>query len=156
GGRPSLEGGQEADGLRDSILRATQRNRADLVFGQAALPGHAGGKGGSLRGHRQESALGLYRGRLQTAVRAVVQRETFMRWGVVSSLLVVAGVLGCARNPRERYIPTADAARQALEAALNAWQNGEPPGLIDTLTPSVQVADSFRRAGQRLGHFEIL
>jgi hypothetical protein len=79
-----------------------------------------------------------------------------MHWGVVSSLLVVAGVLGCARNPRERYIPTADAARQALEAALSAWQNGEPPGLIDTLTPSVQVADSFRRAGQRLGHFEIL
>ena len=38
---------------------------------------------------------------------------------------------GCADRRAERYVPAPDAAREALEVALQAWQGGSPPGKVE-------------------------
>jgi hypothetical protein len=77
--------------------------------------------------------------------------------GVVWALLVVCG-WGCARRSEgfERYIPDPAPARSALAAALDAWRAGQPPGKIETTTPTVMVVDSQRPIDQRLTAYEIL
>ena len=72
-------------------------------------------------------------------------------------VLLLAGP-GCSagRRGHAAYVPPEPAARQALEAALDAWQRGEAPGRVGTASPAVQVADSFRRPGQTLQRYEIL
>jgi hypothetical protein len=75
---------------------------------------------------------------------------------VVAGLLLVA--VGCSEQPDpNRFYPPADRARQALEAALTAWQNGAPTGPVPgTANPQVQLADNQRPPGQRLKSFTIL
>jgi hypothetical protein len=53
-------------------------------------------------------------------------------------------------------VPPDDKARQALEAALAAWQNGQAPGKVEAGPVPIQVVDSRWRAGQKLRGFEIL
>jgi hypothetical protein len=65
---------------------------------------------------------------------------------------------GCAgkSGDAERFIPKSGTARAALEAALNEWRDGQPPGAVAGATPAVQVVDTHRRPEQRLEQFEIL
>jgi hypothetical protein len=71
--------------------------------------------------------------------------------------LLLACVVGCGRKPGyERFVPSEDAGRSALEAVLKAWQAGEPPGAITDATPPVQTVDTHRRPGQRLRRYEVL
>jgi hypothetical protein len=72
----------------------------------------------------------------------------------VPMLFAIAGCGGGAGY--ERFIPTEDKARSALEGALTAWQHGAPPGKVDGTNPIVWVADSQRRPGQRLRGYDIL
>jgi hypothetical protein len=65
-------------------------------------------------------------------------------------------VVGCAGGSGDRFVPETTTARSALEAALNAWQRGEPPGEIQDISPPVQVTDTQRRPNQTLKAFEIL
>lgn len=67
-------------------------------------------------------------------------------------------VVGCAGRSAdiEHYTPETGTARAALEAALNEWRNGQPPGEIRGASPAVQVVDTHRRPEQRLERFEIL
>jgi hypothetical protein len=68
-------------------------------------------------------------------------------------------VCGCVRRDRdgfERYVPAPATAKLALEAALEAWMRGQPPGPIDTVSPKVCVVDSLRAAGRPLERFVIL
>ena len=53
-------------------------------------------------------------------------------------------------------MPSEPAARQALDAALATWQQGQPPGAVPDQSPNVQFVDSNRRAGQKLVGYEIL
>src|SRR5262245_12965177 len=69
---------------------------------------------------------------------------------------VIVAAAGCGGDPRARYIPAEPAARQALEVALAAWQDGQPPGPVAGTTPLVRVVDGHRRPGQKLQDFEIL
>jgi hypothetical protein len=66
--------------------------------------------------------------------------------------------LGCSRQgtKSQDFTPPADKARQALEAALNHWQSGKPPGTVPETSPTVEVVDSKWRGGQKLKSFEIL
>ena len=73
--------------------------------------------------------------------------------------LLLGGLLlccGCGPRGSERYCPPPAAAREALEAALGAWQEGRAPGLLDAHTPPIMVVDSERRPGQRLDRYEVL
>jgi hypothetical protein len=65
---------------------------------------------------------------------------------------------GCSREGRrvEDFTPPADKARQALEAALNHWKTGQPPGRVPGTTPAVEVLDSKWKAGQKLKDYEII
>jgi hypothetical protein len=56
----------------------------------------------------------------------------------------------------ERFIPAEDRARQALEAALEAWQSGEPHGPVAGTVPPVEFVDSHHKPGQRLRAYSIL
>lgn len=64
--------------------------------------------------------------------------------------------LGCNKNSASRYVPSERTAKQSLEAALDLWKSGKPPGKIDTVKPIVQAVDSRWLAGERLAGYEIL
>jgi hypothetical protein len=66
--------------------------------------------------------------------------------------------LGCSgQSSVESFHPKGDVAKDALEAALTAWQNGQlKPGLIEDRDPSVQVQDEAWNAGSKLKSFEIV
>jgi hypothetical protein len=63
---------------------------------------------------------------------------------------------GC--GPRApNYVPPRDASRQAVETALNAWQNGGAVGkTIETASGRVQTVDSGWGKGRKLASYEIL
>jgi hypothetical protein len=69
-------------------------------------------------------------------------------------LLVVSA--GCSNGSYNKYIPSDDQARQALEAALNAWQEGKKPGPVEGAPQAVQAVDSRWQSGQVLRSFEVL
>lgn len=84
-------------------------------------------------------------------------------WLAIELLLatiLVSGVGGC--HPRstgyERYVPSAKLAREALDQVMMAWKNGEPAGPLKCQSSpiTIRVADTARRAGQRLGMYEVL
>lgn len=63
---------------------------------------------------------------------------------------------GCTNKSYDKYIPSEDKARQALEAALNAWRDGKKPGPVEGAPMSVQVVDSEWLYGKRLRSYEIV
>ena len=69
-------------------------------------------------------------------------------------MFAAAALAGCESRTREDYVPEGAAARIALEKALDAWKQGEPPGRIEG-SPAINVGDTHRRAGQRLADYEI-
>lgn len=77
-------------------------------------------------------------------------------------LVLLAAAAGCSRPQRnEDFIPPADTARSAVDAALRAWAGGDPvrgdtqpvPG---TGSPQVLFADSTRSKGRKLTGYTIL
>ena len=82
-------------------------------------------------------------------------RENIVRAVVLLALLVCGAISSCARHAPD-FVPTKDAARQALDAALTAWVNGKSVGLIDSASPPVQVVDNGWWKGQRLASYEVL
>src|SRR2546428_8441960 len=75
------------------------------------------------------------------------------RW----SLIVLVGVVaGCSGKSYERYIPATATARQALQTGLNAWRDGQRPGLLGNETASVDFVDSRWLDGPVLRDFEII
>jgi hypothetical protein len=75
------------------------------------------------------------------------------------SLAVMASLscgLGCSGNTHAAFLPPEQIARQALEAALSAWQSGAPPGKIEGETSDIQALDFKWRAGHKLASYEIL
>lgn len=70
--------------------------------------------------------------------------------------LLMAGLAGCGGSAgMERYVPSVESGRSALEAALAAWQEEIPPGRIDSVRPVVMLVDTQRRKGQSLSKFQI-
>jgi hypothetical protein len=78
-----------------------------------------------------------------------------VRRAVWCGLVLLAGA-GCGARDYSRYVPSDDRARQALEAALAAWQKGQAVGKVEGGPVPIQVVDSRWRQGQKLGSFEIL
>lgn len=69
--------------------------------------------------------------------------------------LVSTAITGCGRKGDPRVTPEA-AARQALESALTAWQNGQAHGKIAGTSPPVEVADSVWKRGEKLKSYQII
>lgn len=72
--------------------------------------------------------------------------------------LLAAFAGGCGAKLPSHYTPSEATAQQALTAALDAWKAGRADPSLELADPPLrlQVADSYRRAGQRLKDFEIL
>jgi hypothetical protein len=70
----------------------------------------------------------------------------------------LSALAGCSRQGAkvEDFTPPSDKARQALEAALNHWKSGQPPGKVPNTSPTVEVTDSKWKGGQKLKEYEIL
>lgn len=77
------------------------------------------------------------------------------RCRLVVALLACWALAGCSGQNKAR-ITSAPTARQALEAALDAWKAGKAAGKIDSVTPPVQVVDSVWARGTKLDNYEIL
>jgi hypothetical protein len=74
-----------------------------------------------------------------------------LAWG-----LLLGVCAGCFSRGYDKYIPSEDKARQALEAALNAWRDGKKPGQVEGAPMPVQVVDSVWLSGKKLQSFEIV
>jgi hypothetical protein len=89
----------------------------------------------------------------------VMTCHTQHRWHPRTTLLALSLIIaGCSgQSSVESFHPKGDVAQEALEAALTAWQNGQPrPGLIEDVDPPVQVQDDAWNAGSKLKSFEIV
>jgi hypothetical protein len=65
--------------------------------------------------------------------------------------------VGCGNsNCFDRYVPAESRARQALEAALMAWQRGGPPVPVALNSVAIEFVDRDYRAGKHLRAFTIL
>jgi hypothetical protein len=80
------------------------------------------------------------------------------RLGQAIGCLIGVLAAGCVQSSQdiERFVPDNAAARAAVEAALNEWQNGRSTGGARTSSPKVEFVDTHRRPGQSLERFEIL
>lgn len=65
-------------------------------------------------------------------------------------------IAGCFGAPEKRYIPSADAARDALTAALEHWKSGEKHGTVTDHAVPINVFDARWQNGKKLQSFEIL
>jgi hypothetical protein len=74
---------------------------------------------------------------------------------LLGALLMLGLGAGCG-GASSAYVPSSQTARESLQAALTAWQNGQRPGAVEGTSPPVQVVDSAWRDGQKLASFEIL
>ena len=82
-----------------------------------------------------------------------------MRFSFIMGLAAVGAlflVAGCGPVSTDRYVPAEQTSRQALEAALTAWQNGQKPDEVTTGPPAVRVVDSWWSAGAKLAQFQIV
>ena len=73
---------------------------------------------------------------------------------------LLAFAAGCANsgagNGHDRFIPTEEAARAALDAALSAWKGGQRGRSVATPSVPVEVVDAQWAAGERLQDFAVL
>jgi hypothetical protein len=84
---------------------------------------------------------------------------SFVRIPIGLLFMMFAGVAftGCAERPGgDPRITPPEKAREALESSMKAWQNGQPPGMIEATSPPVQVVDSVWKRGEKLKNYEIL
>lgn len=75
----------------------------------------------------------------------------------ILSMLILLGA-GCgSKSGHERFLPSEEVARNALEQMLEQWQKGEiPTSMAREGLPAITPVDSHRRPGQKLLHYEIL
>ena len=81
-------------------------------------------------------------------------RRRLAKWAVAVGL---ACLVGCKPAGQEKFTPSEAKARQALEAALTRWRDGQAkpePFPLDNV--QVQVADQTWTDGQKLQGFEIV
>ena len=75
----------------------------------------------------------------------------------VIPLMVILGLfIGCGGPPEKKYIPQANMARGALEAALGHWKSGAKHGPVEDFTVPVNVFDARWQNGKKLESYEIL
>lgn len=74
--------------------------------------------------------------------------------GLFSFMLVMA--IGCGDSGEARYIPSETTAREALNVALKAWQDGQALGTITSYQTPIDTFDARWQAGKKLETFEIV
>ena len=72
------------------------------------------------------------------------------------SIVFLIFFIGCSGAPEKKYIPNADMARGAIEAALEHWKSGAKHGPVDDFDVPVDVFDARWQNGKKLESYEIL
>jgi hypothetical protein len=73
-----------------------------------------------------------------------------LHFGLLVSI-TLSGCVGRKGDPRVTPLATA---RDALETALKAWQNGQPHGKLESTSPPIEVVDSVWKKGEKLKSFD--
>lgn len=63
---------------------------------------------------------------------------------------------GCGGSGEAKYLPSEDTAKEALNAALKAWQGGQAHGTVKTYNVPVDTFDARWQAGKTLEKFEVV
>ena len=63
---------------------------------------------------------------------------------------------GCSGNGEAKYIPSDASAHEALNAALQAWQDGHAHGPITSYKVPIDTYDARWQAGEKLERFEVI
>jgi hypothetical protein len=74
---------------------------------------------------------------------------------LLPALLVIGGI-GCGSHTDADFIPSEDNAREALQAALDAWKAGKRQQQFESGSANVQPSDVRWREGQKLRGYRIL
>jgi hypothetical protein len=70
--------------------------------------------------------------------------------------LLIGLATGCSSSSHESYVPSEGAGRQALEAALTAWQNGKPMERVEVPgSAAAQPEDSDWKSGKKLASYSV-
>src|SRR5262245_37463206 len=87
-----------------------------------------------------------------------IMTHPISRYLLRSTALALLLAAGCSNNPSvESFTPPKNTARDALTAALDAWQKGQAqPGAIENATPKVQMNDPQWAKGAKLKSYEIV
>ena len=64
--------------------------------------------------------------------------------------------VGCGGSGEAKYLPSEDVAKEALNAALKAWQGGQAHGTVKTFAVPVDTFDARWQAGKALEKFEVV
>ena len=63
---------------------------------------------------------------------------------------------GCGGSGEAKYLPSEDIAKEALNAALKAWQDGQAHGTVKTYAVPVDTFDARWQEGKTLEKFEVV
>lgn len=75
---------------------------------------------------------------------------------IIASLSGIGWITGCWGTSRERYLPAATTARDAVAKALDSWKSGASYEPITTSKPVINVFEGRWRDGKKLESYEIL
>jgi hypothetical protein len=85
-----------------------------------------------------------------------VRRLPSRRFATLLVAALLAAAWGCGGNQVADYVPSPDAARNAVETVLKAWQAGDAYGPLTKSKPAINVFEARWQAGKKLESFEIL
>ncbi len=63
---------------------------------------------------------------------------------------------GCGGSGEAKYIPSEASAKEALNAALQAWQDGQAHGPVTSYKVPIDTYDARWQAGETLERFEVI
>ena len=70
--------------------------------------------------------------------------------------ILVFSAAGCGGSGEARYIPSEETGKDALTAALQAWQDGQPHGVVKSGEVPIDTYDARWQAGAKLERFEVV
>lgn len=73
---------------------------------------------------------------------------------VLSALMF--SLTGCGGSDEGKYLPSEASAKEALNAALQAWQNGQAHGPVTSWKVPIDTYDARWQAGEKLEKFEVI
>ncbi|MBI3468203.1 MAG: hypothetical protein HY000_34800 [Planctomycetes bacterium] len=86
-----------------------------------------------------------------------MQRVNRSATGWLGSAVLLVLLAGCGgQRTNDSFVPSDATAREALQAGLDAWKEGKPPGRVQAQSSTIQVVDSQWQSGDRLENYEVV
>lgn len=85
-----------------------------------------------------------------------MQNHSFSVIAVYVFSAMMFSLTGCGDSSEAKYVPSEASATEALNAALQAWQNGQAHGTITSFKVPIDTFDARWQAGEKLEKFEVI